>query len=104
MSTLSCTALSESFEIDQFEIQQVSRVIFQVGVETPNPMAAPVLVRLVQNRISGASSNAHGNSKRRASEGPLSDKAAQSTVLVYFQKRKRERVVYGDGEFGVDGE
>ena len=51
----------------------------------PNPRAPVQLVGIVRKRISGASSGDHGNSKQRASRGPLFHKPAQLTELAYFQ-------------------
>ena len=64
----------------------------------PNPRARVRSVGIVRKRISGALSNDRANSRRRASEGPLSHKAAQSTELAYLRHQQRER------EFGFDGD
>ena len=63
----------------------------------PNSRARVRSVGIVRKRISGASSNDHTISKRRASEGPLVHKPAQSTELAYLQQQ-RQREGDGDGD------
>lgn len=83
-----------------------SSELFSKSTSTPGPNARPRVrsVGIVRKRISGASSNDHANSRRRASEGPLSHKAAQSTELAYLQQREREMTVHRNEEFGIDGD